>query len=723
MKRLRLKPCNKRITLILFCVSLCYSVSAQLVPKKNEAGKVGFVEKGSDKWRIMPLYESATDFDSLQISRVKVNGKYGFINTTGSFVIRPTYDEATLFRNKIAIVRTDSVWFAINLHNQNISGNFQQLQYQNGVLWGKKDETGYAILDAAFQPVGEIRYDAISLETLIVKSQPPTIRGGSLHYLRCVREGRVGICNLKGEIIIPFLYSKISSGSQLASSIGSKNMNKLKLDPSKLAYLLEVEDASTRKLGIINILGEEVTPIKYKYEYDLHWKGSGVKKYLKSKIEPMLCSKFNTFYEKAWLSFGSAEEAYMTANQTLAANYPDKVQNIVQQALTVREIKGKATKKRKAPVIGMAFFEGKKQKGETFKKIEESGIYYLLTNTKNKQGLADAFGNTVIPCEYTSLTIWDYDKGLYLANKGGKYGLLTNTGTVRLPFDYSRIWYATDGFADAEKDGKHYLITDNGFPVKQRQGYDDIFINNNKVRVTLGPYTTYVNSKGEESPAICEMIYDEILKMENAPVSQKIAKCEEGLKYCYTPHQQGVFLNALGVFYMQSNNEEAAIAFYQQAQKLGNTTAASNLKAIRQERRARKWEAIGNALGAVGEAISAANGNAGGSYDAGSSYSSDSGGESARPGMSESTYRSIYSRWESRAKDNYEALTRSGTRTKVNNKDTSGTTGGSWKPHNYVQLKKLLREAQSEMRKTRQEARRAGYNIPASNYENVTVNY
>ena len=57
------------------------------------------------------------------------------------------------------------------------------------------------------------------------------------------------------------------------------------------------------------------------------------------------------------------------------------------------------------------------------------------------------------------------------------------------------------------------------------------------------------------------------------------------------------------------------------------------------------------------------------------------------------------------------------------NGDKSGVTGGNWNTAQYTQLKRLLREAQREMHKTRSEAARNGVNIPQSKWETATVSY
>lgn len=141
------------------------------------------------------------------------------------------------------------------------------------------------------------------------------------------------------------------------------------------------------------------------------------------------------------------------------------------------------------------------------------------------------------------------------------------------------------------------------------------------------------------------------------------------------------------------------------------------------------WGALANFGNMILQTYAAVNGYSASSQDGSMDYSftdtdsSVSSGSSSGQGMSTSTYQSIYSRWERQAKSNYESLTLLGGKYTSRNGDKSGVTGGNWNTAQYTQLKRLLREAQREMHKTRSEAARNGVNIPQSKWETATVSY
>lgn len=141
------------------------------------------------------------------------------------------------------------------------------------------------------------------------------------------------------------------------------------------------------------------------------------------------------------------------------------------------------------------------------------------------------------------------------------------------------------------------------------------------------------------------------------------------------------------------------------------------------------WGALANFGNMILQTYAAVNGYSASSQDGSMDYSftdtdsSVSSGSSSGQEMSTSTYQSIYSRWERQAKSNYESLTLLGGKYTSRNGDKSGVTGGNWNTAQYTQLKRLLREAQREMHKTRSEAARNGVNIPQSKWETATVSY
>lgn len=129
------------------------------------------------------------------------------------------------------------------------------------------------------------------------------------------------------------------------------------------------------------------------------------------------------------------------------------------------------------------------------------------------------------------------------------------------------------------------------------------------------------------------------------------------------------------------------------------------------------WDALGSFCTFLGNAL--------GGYTSSYSYDNTFSASytSSTSSVNAGNYQAEYSRWEQRARSNYETLTNLGYSATNKRNDKSGSTGQSMNTGNYVMQKKALRDAQREMRNIRQKAARAGVNIAQSKWETATVNY
>lgn len=92
-------------------------------------------------------------------------------------------------------------------------------------------------------------------------------------------------------------------------------------------------------------------------------------------------------------------------------------------------------------------------------------------------------------------------------------------------------------------------------------------------------------------------------------------------------------------------------------------------------------------------------------------------------GMSASYYQSMYQQYERLAESTYNTLTATGASITYSDNSKEGSTLGSWSSSDYSQLKRDLRQAQSNMQRIRSEASRAGHHISPSRWETATVSY
>lgn len=127
-----------------------------------------------------------------------------------------------------------------------------------------------------------------------------------------------------------------------------------------------------------------------------------------------------------------------------------------------------------------------------------------------------------------------------------------------------------------------------------------------------------------------------------------------------------------------------------------------------------KWKYVGTGLAAVatvgaavGSVYAASQGNYSGSSYSGSSYSSSGSNyssDNSRTNSSNNNYEEMYQRWQHQAENIYNSL--------------AGKSGGT---AIYLQNKKMLKNAQKEMKYWREKARKAGITIIQSEWETKQV--
>jgi uncharacterized protein YukE len=410
---------------------------------------------------------------------------------------------------------------------------------------------------------------------------------------------------------------------------------------------------------------------------------------------------------------------------------------------TTRTRSKKAKSKRENPQKYFRFVSGygseAKEDPRVFTKLENIGSINIGTERGTKgvcvydfQGLK--IGNRK---PYEEVDIWAYiDEVPWLKFKeNGKWGIMTIAGDIVQDAIFDDLGSTYKDLCEAYADNRLYLLNSKTGRLVNNNSYDTDYCHINKGSATVrrNGYEVNVYTDGHEDPSVAKIefgkFYDYIESNPDAyTAEEKLKKYDEIINMCSTGDNDiiGACYNNMGVIFHDAGDNNTALRLYYKAKKYGNQTAASNIASIesqlKQERKA-TWgqvlNGIGNILGSVYGYTSNDLSNNVDAYSGSSSndYSSTGGGSSA------STYQSIYDRWERTAKSAYESLTRAGTRTKQNGQDVSGSNNGYWKSQNYVSLKQNLREAQAEMRKTRQEARREGININQSNYETVTVSY
>lgn len=123
--------------------------------------------------------------------------KYGFIDTLGNWVIVPEYDDASVFNEGFASVCKNDSCFYINKEGLKSSNYFfeETISYKDGVAIVKKDNL-YFLINRSGQYISKGYQD---------------INESSNKLFVCKSNNVYGAINNKGEIIIPFTYTKLGN--------------------------------------------------------------------------------------------------------------------------------------------------------------------------------------------------------------------------------------------------------------------------------------------------------------------------------------------------------------------------------------------------------------------------------------------------------------------------------------------------------------------------------
>lgn len=99
---------------------------------------------------------------------------------------------------------------------------------------------------------------------------------------------------------------------------------------------------------------------------------------------------------------------------------------------------------------------------------------YLKIKKKNKQGILDSLGNTIIPCEYNDISYKPINHTWIVQTPKG-YGLIDNTGKIISPCQYQKIIYDEEhAYFIAIDSTRKYGIIDNKNQIIEPFIYDDI---------------------------------------------------------------------------------------------------------------------------------------------------------------------------------------------------------------------------------------------------------
>ena len=196
-----------------------YDFSEGLAVVKAD-GKYGYMDK-EGKEVVSPKYEDAWSFVE-GLARVVADGKYGCIDKEGKEVVSPKYEEVDNFSEGLAVVKADGKWGYIDKEGKEVvspkyedAGGFSRglAKVEADGKWGYIDKEGKEVIS----PKYEISWyfgkntESLRIPSGIVYNYDYDYEGEfSDGLIVVIKDGKAGVINQEGEVIIPTIYDYIS---------------------------------------------------------------------------------------------------------------------------------------------------------------------------------------------------------------------------------------------------------------------------------------------------------------------------------------------------------------------------------------------------------------------------------------------------------------------------------------------------------------------------------
>ena len=479
----------KKLCLLLcfsgFCLSL---VALDIYIYKGKNGKYGFEKVINSIEReiiVEPKYDICNNFLFSPITEVKLNGKWGFIDTNGKEITPIKYDFCRSF-----------------------SHNYDNATVKLGGKWGFVDTNGNEVILSE-------DYDDIGYPWRLHIYDDWWLGGNSEFELSrlfyggiaaVVKNGKWGFINKKGEEIVPLKYDsasvleydKIRSLVKIGEKCGLMDTNGKEVIPVKYDEFDEgggrydpnhIAARIGEKWGIVDKTGKEFIPIEYDdppyiTEEYVFVKKNGKRSVLDTSKKEIIPIKYDN------ISGGVYNTFVVTLNEK--KGLIDKTDKEILPPIytTIRYIVDTSRSFFNVECILRVKLDGKwgllDINGKEIVPIKYDEIGYLLmgdlgfipVQINEKWGLINGkTGQETVPIKYDEEFRFDYEKYYVVVKLDGKYGMIDTSGKEIIPAIYDGCISIGKEFTKLSLENEEILIKNNTWesvlPIKCKKVYCD----------------------------------------------------------------------------------------------------------------------------------------------------------------------------------------------------------------------------------------------------------
>lgn len=350
------------------------------------------------------------------------DNKWGVIDSNGNDIIVPSYQEMMIIPNE----KKDVFLCTYDV-------NYETGEYKTKVLNKENKEifTDYEQVEAIqnMDSNNQLWYEE--------------------NVLRIKKDGKYGIMNLDGKVVVEPQYDEIVAVS------GIKNAYKVKKD---------------NLYGIVDVAGTQILNVNY----------SDITNLGKDNKSGYIVKDQNG-------KFGIVD---YSANQVLECKY-DSIEKVYGNDLYVVTENGA---KKLVDKSGSDIFTTGFDDITSILKNKDNGVIFKLNQ---KYGVMNLSGTVVISPDYDDLT--EAKTGILIAKKEGKYGVIDISNAEKIPFNYQKITY-NEG-ADiyiADDENFNTTIYNNNYEAKVTGILTDIDTEKGYITIVVGDQTRYYNFRFEE---------------------------------------------------------------------------------------------------------------------------------------------------------------------------------------------------------------------------------
>ena len=362
---------------------------------------------------VEPRYDQIGKFND-GIAMVTRSNKTGYVNKSGDEIVPPYYDDAEDFHNSLAIVGEKGKYGVINRNGKMVIplsydeiGDFSEGKAAvfNGDKYGYINRSGVIVIPFRYESAGEFsnglaicsnddNYGLIdTLGNVVLPFQYDALQFFSKDFIKVTKEEKSGLIRLNGSLFLPVEYDEIGSFSNNRSVI-----------------------INNGKLGFISREGKIITPITYDAGKD-------------ALIKSMFQDNYATVRKNN--KYGVVD----TSGKLVIPTIYEDLRAVGDSLFAFRQ-KGKwgirriqSDKPVMAPKMDL---------------ISDCADGNCIGVQKGAYGMFEYKGNILLPFGYDNLI--RLRPGLYLGRRSGKWGVLDDTLGEIISFQYDQYQERDPGF-------------------------------------------------------------------------------------------------------------------------------------------------------------------------------------------------------------------------------------------------------------------------------------